>query len=57
MEGSLKETPYEKRIQRLMTGEDGDQYGFYINITDNIVREVKNPEKPAGRMRQDVRAA
>lgn len=37
MEGSLKETPYEKRIQRLMTGEDGDQYGFYINITDNIV--------------------
>ena len=45
MEGSLKETPYEKRIQRLMTGEDGDQYGFYINITDNIVREVKNPEK------------
>ena len=43
MEGSLKETPYEKRIQRLMTGEDGDQYGFYINITDNIVREVKNP--------------
>lgn len=28
-----------------MTGEDGDQYGFYINITDNIVREVKNPEK------------
>lgn len=57
MEGSLKETSYEKRIQRLMTGEDGDQYGFYINITDNIVREVKNPEKPAGRMRQDVRAA
>lgn len=54
MEGSLKETSYEKRIQRLMTGEDGDQYGFYINITDNIVREVKNP---AGRMRQDVRAA
>ena len=45
MEGSLKDTPYEKRIQRLMTGEDGDQYGFYINITDNIVREVKNPEK------------
>lgn len=45
MEGSLKETPYEKRIRRLMTGEDGDQYGFYINITDNIVREVKNPEK------------
>ena len=45
MEGSLKETSYEKRIQRLMTGEDGDQYGFYINITDNIVREVKNPEK------------
>ena len=41
MEGSLKETSYEKRIQRLMTGEDGDQYGFYINITDNIVREVK----------------
>ena len=23
MEGSLKETPYEKRIRRLMTGEDG----------------------------------
>ena len=45
MEGSLKDTSYEKRIQRLMTGEDGDQYGFYINITDNIVREVKNPEK------------
>lgn len=57
MEGSLKETPYEKRIQRLMTGEDGDQYGFYINITDNIVREVKTRKKPAGRMRQDVRAA
>ena len=45
IETVLKETPYEKRIQRLMTGEDGDQYGFYINITDNIVREVKNPEK------------
>ena len=45
MERSLKDTPYERRIQRLMTGEDGDQYGFYINITDNIVREVKNPEK------------
>lgn len=57
MEGSLKETSYEKRIQRLMTGEDGDQYGFYINITDNIVREVKTQKKPAGRMRQDVRAA
>ena len=42
MEGSLKDTPYETRIRRLMTGEDGDQYGFYINITDNIVREVKN---------------
>lgn len=57
MERSLKDTPYERRIQRLMTGEDGDQYGFYINITDNIVREVKNPEKACGRMRQDVRAA
>ena len=31
-----------------MTGEDGDQYGFYINITDNIVREVKTQKKPAG---------
>lgn len=56
MEGSLKDTPYETRIRRLMTGEDGDQYGFYINITDNIVREVKNPEKACWRMRQDVRA-
>lgn len=28
MERSLKDTPYERRIQRLMTGEDGDQYGF-----------------------------
>lgn len=45
MGGSLKDTPYEKRIQRLMVGEDGDQYGLYINITNNIVWEVKNPEK------------
>ena len=45
MEGALKDTSYERRIRRLMAGEDGDQYGFYINITDNIVREVKNPEK------------
>lgn len=45
MEGSLKDTPYETRIRRLMTGEDGDQYGFYINITDNIVREVKKSGK------------
>ena len=44
MGGSLKDTSYEKRIQRLMTGEDGDQYGLYINITNNIVWEVKNPE-------------
>ena len=42
---SLKDAPYEKRIQRLMMGEDGDQYGLYINITNNIVWEVKNPEK------------
>lgn len=28
-----------------MTGEDGDQYGFYINVTNNIVWEVKNPEQ------------
>ena len=42
MGGSLKETSYEKRIQRLMLlGEDGDQYGLYINI----VWEVKNPEQ------------
>ena len=45
MEEALKDTSYERRIRRLMAGEDGDQYGFYINITDNIVREVKNPEK------------
>lgn len=32
MEGSLKETSYEKRIQRLMTGEDGDQYGFLLTL-------------------------
>ena len=44
MGGSLKDTSYEKRIQRLMTGEDGDQYVLYINITNNIVWEVKNPE-------------
>lgn len=43
---SLKETSYEKRIQRLMLlGEDGDQYGLYIDITNNIVWEVKNPEQ------------
>lgn len=46
MGGSLKETSYEKRIQRLMLlGEDGDQYGLYIDITNNIVWEVKNPEQ------------
>lgn len=46
MGGSLKETPYEKRIQRLMLlGEDGDQYGLYIDISNNIVWEVKNPEQ------------
>lgn len=46
MGGSLKETSYEKRIQRLMLlGEDGDQYGLYIDISNNIVWEVKNPEK------------
>ena len=43
---SLKETSYEKRIQRLMLlGEDGDQYGLYIDISNNIVWEVKNPEQ------------
>ena len=41
MEGSLKETPYEKRIQRLMTGEDGDQYGFYINNSDYLKKARK----------------
>lgn len=46
MGGSLKETSYEKRIQRLMLlGEDGDQYGLYIDISNNIVWEVKNPEQ------------
>ena len=46
MGGSLKETSYEKRIQRLMLlGEDGDQYGLYIYISNNIVWEVKNPEQ------------
>lgn len=45
MGGSLKETSYEKRIQRLMLlGEDGDQYGLYIDISNNTVWEVKNPE-------------
>ena len=46
MGGSLKETSYEKRIQRLMLlGEDGDQYGLYIDISNNIVWEVKNTEQ------------
>ena len=46
MGGSLKETSYEKRIQRLMLlGEDGDQYGLYIDISNNTVWEVKNPEQ------------
>ena len=46
MGGSLKETSYEKRIQRLMLlGEDGDQYGLYIDISNNIVWEVKSPEQ------------
>ena len=46
MGGSLKETSYEKRIQRLMLlGEDGDQYGLYIDISNNIVWEVKTPEQ------------
>lgn len=46
MGGSLKETSYEKRIQRLMLlGEDGDQYGLYIDISNNIVWEVKNPDQ------------
>ena len=46
MGGSLKETSYEKRIQRLMLlGEDGDQYGLYIDISNNIVWEVKNPKQ------------
>lgn len=46
MGGSLKETSYEKRIQRLMLlGEDGDQYGLYIDISNNIVWEVKKPEQ------------
>ena len=46
MGGSLKETSYEKRIQRLMLlGEDGDQYGLYIDISNNIVWEVKNSEQ------------
>lgn len=46
MGGSLKETSYEKRIQRLMLlGEDGDQYGLHIDISNNIVWEVKNPEQ------------
>lgn len=45
MERSLKDTPYERRIQRLMTGEDGDQYGFYINITDNIGPGSEKPGK------------
>lgn len=46
MGGSLKETSYEKRIQRLMLlGEDGDQYGLYIDISNNIVWEVNNPEQ------------
>lgn len=39
MGGSLKETSYEKRIQRLMLlGEDGDQYGLYIDISNNKYR-------------------
>lgn len=46
MGGSLKETSYEKRIQRLMLlGEDGDQYGLYIDISNNIVWKIKNPEQ------------
>lgn len=46
MGGALKETSYEKRIQRLMLlGEDGDQYGLYIDISNNTVWEVKNPEQ------------
>ena len=46
MGGSLKETSYEKRIQRLMLlGEDGDQDGLYSDISNNSVWEVKNPEQ------------
>lgn len=45
MGGSLKDTSYEKRIQRLMSEENGDQYGLYINISNNIVWDVKNPEQ------------
>lgn len=29
----------------MLLGEDGDQYGLYIDITNNIVWEVKNPEQ------------
>ena len=29
----------------MLLGEDGDQYGLYIDISNNIVWEVKNPEK------------
>ncbi len=29
----------------MLLGEDGDQYGLYIDISNNIVWEVKNPEQ------------